>query len=171
MGAEEAGDTDVGQALFEELLWVHRHIRHDLEIVQRLAGEVRDGLPAATLQAELDTLKTNGPLWQLRVNCLRYCRFVHTHHHVEDTAFFPAVLRERPDAAAVVARLEDEHRRVSDDLDAVEAAARALTDDEHGEQARRAVVATLHDLAANLLAHLDYEELNLGPAIRRMRAF
>lgn len=168
MDAEQAVETDAGRALFQELLWVHGHIRHDLDIVRRLAEDVAAGLPAEDLHAELQTLKTNGPLWRLKVNCLNYCRFVHSHHRAEDVMFFPAVLRTSPDAAPVVTRLEDEHRRVSDDLDAVEAAARALTDDESVATRRRVTVA-LDELAANLLAHLDYEELNLGPAIRRMR--
>jgi hypothetical protein len=157
-----ADETEAGRALFQELLWVHGHIRSDLDVVRRLAVEVRDGLPADELHAELRSLKTNGPLWRLKVNCLNYCRFVHGHHNAEDVMFFPKVLRSSPDAAPVVERLEAEHRRVSDDLDAVEAAARALDDDRHR------VVEALEALEANLLAHLDYEELNLGPAIRRM---
>ena len=72
---------------------MHSVVRRDLETVQRLAGEVVDGLPAEQLKAELDELQTNGPLWRLKVNCLRYCRFVHSHHNAEDVLLFPR-LRE-----------------------------------------------------------------------------
>jgi hypothetical protein len=67
-------ETEQGRALFHELLWVHSVVRRDLETVRRLAAEVVDGLPAKQLNAELDELQTNGPPWQLKVNCLRYCR-------------------------------------------------------------------------------------------------
>jgi hypothetical protein len=58
-------ETEQGRALFQELLWVHRVVRGDLETVRRLAGEVVDGLPAEQLNAKLDELQTNGPLWRL----------------------------------------------------------------------------------------------------------
>ena len=29
------------------------------------------------------------PLWQLKVNCIYYCRLVHAHHNGEDTAYLP----------------------------------------------------------------------------------
>jgi hypothetical protein len=68
----------------------------------------------------------------------------------------------------VIDRLQAEHRRVSDDLDAVEAAANALSDDET-QQARKEVVDTLQTLGENLRAHLDYEELNVEPTVLRLR--
>jgi len=165
----EAAENEVGRAIFQELLWVHGVIRRDLETVRRLAADVVDGLPAEQLRAELDALEANGPLWQLRVNCLAYCRFVHLHHRTEDIAFFPAVRRSDPEVGPVVDRLEAEHRKVSDDLDTVETAARALTASD-SEEARRDVSDALGDLSANLLAHLDFEELSIGPAVRRMES-
>jgi hypothetical protein len=63
--------------------------------------------------------------------------------------------------------LEADHRRVSDLLDVVEAAARALTDTDAAD-ARRRVVDGLRDLHSHLLEHLDYEERNAGPAMRRL---
>jgi hypothetical protein len=73
--------TPQGRALFEELLWVHSVVRRDLDTVEQLARAVADGMPGELLESELRELKTSGPLWQLKVNCLRYCRFVHSHHH------------------------------------------------------------------------------------------
>jgi hypothetical protein len=66
-----------------------------------------------------------------------------------------------------VDKLEADHRRVSDDLDEVEAAAVHLTNGESAT-ARQRVVEGLNVLAENLLAHLDFEEREAGPTMRRL---
>jgi hypothetical protein len=162
-----SAETEQGQALFQELLWVHAAIRRDLDTVRRLAAEVLDGLPAERLNAELKELEANGPLWRLKINCLRYCRFVHSHHRAEDVLLFPRLRETDPAIGPVVDRLEDDHRRVSDQLDEVEAAAVQLTNGE-GEAARRRVADGLTVLAENLLAHLEFEEREAGPTLRRL---
>ncbi len=164
---DETPETDQGRALFRELLWVHRVLRRDLATVQRLAGDVLGDLPAQDLRAEIDRLKTTGPLWQLKVSCLRYCRFVHLHHGVEDVMLFPALRRANPHLAPVVDRLEQEHRRVSELLDSMEDAATELAGDDRHE-ARQRVAGSLNALADHLLAHLEFEELEAGPTIRRL---
>ena len=153
--------------MFEELLWVHSIIRRDLEIVEQLAADVSKGLPGEAVEDALAELKTSGPLWQLKVNCLRYCRFVHAPHGAEDGLLFPALRVADPSIGPVVDRLEADHTRVSDLLDVVEAAARALTETDH-DNARVRVIDGLRDLHGHLLEHLDYEELNTGPTIRRL---
>jgi hypothetical protein len=165
----EAGnpETAQGQAMFRELLYIHGAIRHDLQVVERLAGGVMDGLPPGQVRAEIKDLKTNGPLWQLKVNCLRYCRFVHSHHGAEDVLLFPALRRANPGLAPVVDKLEADHRRVSDLLDDVERAAAALTESE-GDDVRARVTLSLDLLAEQVLAHLDFEEVNAGPTLRRL---
>lgn len=160
-------ETERGRAFFAELLWVHGLLRRDLATVERLAEEVADGLSAGDLTAELETLKTTGPLWQLKISCFRYCRFVHGHHHLEDVALFPAIRQADPELGPVVDRLEADHRRVSDILEAIEDAAAALTE-EDADAARGRVVAGLRELHAHLLEHLDFEEEHAGPALRRM---
>jgi hypothetical protein len=160
-------ETERGRAIFEELLWVHSIIRRDLSIVERLAADVDEGLPGEAVQNVLGELKTGGPLWQLKVNCLRYCRHVHAHHGAEDLLLFPALRAADPSIGPVVDRLEADHVRVSDLLDAVEAAARELTDTDGGD-ARRRVIDGLRDLHVHLLEHLDYEELHAGPTMRRL---
>jgi len=160
-------ETEQGRALFQELLWVHSVVRRDLETVRRLAAEVVNGLPAEQLSAELDELQTNGPLWQLKVNCLRYCRFVHLHHHAEDVLLFPRLRETDSEIGPVVDRLEADHRRVSDYLDEVEAAAAHLMNGE-SETARTRVADGLNVLAEHLLEHLDFEEREAGPTLRRL---
>jgi hemerythrin-like domain-containing protein len=89
------------------------------------------------------------------------------HHNAEDVLLFPALREVDPSMEPVVDRLEADHRRVSDLLDAVEVAARLLTEGEH-TGARDRVVLSLEDLRGHLLEHLDYEELQAGPAMRRL---
>jgi hypothetical protein len=144
-------------------------LRRDLSIVRGLADRVEAGLPPDELRMELHSLETTGPLWQLRVNCLQYCRFVHGHHRLEDIALFPAIRRSDPGLGSVVDRLQADHRRVSELLDEVEGAAQQLT--ETGAPAgRERVTAALLELESHLLAHLDLEEESVGPAIRRWEA-
>jgi hypothetical protein len=160
-------ETDRGRAMFEELLWVHSIIRRDLGIVEQLAADVAEGLPGEAVQDALGELKTTGPLWQLKVSCLRYCSHVHAHHGAEDVLLFPALRAVDPEIGPVVDRLEADHARVSDLLDVVEAAARALTDADSGD-ARQRVIDGLQGLHVHLLEHLDYEEANAGPTMRRL---
>ena len=141
--------------LLRELKWVHSHIRRDLVTVRELSRRVTEGEEAAAIREGITDLKTNGPLWQLRFSCLNYCRFVHTHHNVEDAAIFPA-LRDRDQALGpVIDRLESDHREVSDLLDDVEREARGPLD--HEAAARERLAAGLDRLAEHLLEHLDYE--------------
>jgi len=154
--------------MYETLLAVHAHIRRDLDRIQALADQTLDGVDAKDLRRQLRALKRDTMLWQLRVNCLRYCSFVHSHHGAEDADFFAELRDTNPAINPVIDRLQGEHRRVSDDLDAVEAAANALRD-EDGRQARRTLVDTLNALRENLLAHLDYEERSIEATVRRVR--
>lgn len=166
--AEEKPETELGRALFEELLWIHSMIRRDLATVQRLAAHVATSMHAHEIAAEIKNLKRDGKLWQLKMGCLRYCRFVHSHHNLEDAAFFPALRAANPALNPVVDKLESDHRKVSDLLDAVEEGANVLTKID-SDAVRRSIADTLIVLAKRLLEHLDYEEENVGPTLRRMQ--
>ncbi|MDQ6780066.1 MAG: hemerythrin domain-containing protein [Candidatus Eremiobacteraeota bacterium] len=164
---EDTPETEIGRALFEELVWIHRMIRRDLEKVRQLAADVVGEMSAAEVAVGISDLKNNGKLWQLKVGCLRYCHFVHSHHNLEDVAFFPALRRANPALNTVVDKLEADHRVVSDLLDAVEAGAAVLTEVDSAAT-RQSLADGLQLLAQHLLLHLDYEELNAGPTLRRM---
>jgi len=164
---QEKPETQRGKALFQELLWVHSAIRRDLDVVEKLAADVADGLTGDAVRETLGELKTTGPLWQLKVNCLRYCRFVHSHHRAEDVLLFPALRGVDPSMEPIVDRLEADHARVSDLLDAIEDAAQALSGPKPAE-ARQRVIGGLRELHGHLLEHLDYEEEYAGPAMRRL---
>ena len=165
---EAAPETARGRAMYESLLAVHAFIRGDLDLVEGLAAQALEGADAEDLRRQLRDLKRGSMLWRLQVMFVRYCRFVHSHHNAEDADFFSELRDTNPTINPVIDRLQADHRRVSDDLDAVEDAANALARDD-GQQARRVVVETLQALRENLLAHLEYEELNIEATVRRVR--
>jgi iron-sulfur cluster repair protein YtfE (RIC family) len=144
-----------------QLRWVHDMLRRDLVTVQDLAAAVVDGASPGSVQAGLRALQSQGPLFQLRVNCLSYCQTLHAHHHTEDVALFPAARRSAPHLTATIDRLEADHRVVSGLLDQVEEHARGLDD----RAVRRALVEALTDLSTTLLEHLELEEATLGPVL------
>jgi len=153
---------------FDELLWVHGMIRRDLEAVRRLASEVVAGRPVAEVSGELAELKEDGVLWQLKVNCLHYCRFVHHHHRLEDLAVFPALRRIDADIEPVLDRLETEHRKVATLLEEIEDQAERLDAD---ERVRGRVAARLDELSELLLAHLEFEEDQLERPMAHMHGW
>jgi hypothetical protein len=99
-----------GEALVDELKWVHRLIRRDLQTVCALAADVQVGLPGDDAVAAIQSLEVAGPLWHLKINCLQYCRFVHAHHHAESALLFPRLRATNPALGAVVDKLETTRR-------------------------------------------------------------
>jgi len=164
---EERPETAHGRLLFQTLLAIHAMLRRDLAAVQRLAVDVVAGLPASGVREGFEALTRDGMLWQFPASCLRYCGIVHLHHQLEDTHFFDELEGANPEIRPVVDRLRAEHRAVSDHLEAVEAAARSLSEND-SHDARSAVAAALEVLRQHLLAHLDYEERNIATTARRL---
>ncbi|HST81294.1 MAG TPA: hemerythrin domain-containing protein [Kineosporiaceae bacterium] len=109
------------------------------------------------LRDALDQLGARSPLFQLKLNCLRYCELVHAHHGAEDRSLFPAVRASAPELSAVIDRLEADHRVVADLLDQIEAIAPQL-DSAETTAARERLAAALTALSGDLLEHLDVEE-------------
>lgn len=170
MSASSPGaTTDVdlpGEHLVRELTWVHSLLRNDLGRLRVLADRVAADATPESIRAEIRELQTTSPLWKLRVNCLAYCRFTHSHHTHEDVSLFPALRAFDPALESVVDRLEADHRLVSDILDRIEAGAERLTDDDT-PATRREIIDSLAALAQHLLAHLDYEEDAISPTLRQ----
>ena len=164
---EDRPETTRGRILYRMLLAVHANIRADLTRVEQLATAVLDGLPTPDVDEAIETLRNNTSLWQFQVSCLRYCSFVHLHHHAEDTHFLDELEQTNPAISPVIERLEADHRAVSGHLDTVEAATRTLTTDDSPD-ARRAVADALAILKQHLLTHLDYEERNVATTTRRL---
>ena len=118
--------------------------------------------PAGLAGADLRNLASTGPLWQLKVNCLQYCRFVHSHHTGESAMIFPALRRSNPALNPVIDRLEADHARVADLLDQVEGAARSLGGSDDGP-ARARLAEALGTLAVDLLEAVEDAALDLRP--------
>jgi hypothetical protein len=154
-----------GEALVAELKWVHRVIRRDLQTVCTLAADLGTGLVGDDALAVVQSLEVAGPLWQLKINCLQYCRFVHAHHHAESALLFPQLRQSNPALGPVVDKLEADHAAVADLLDVVSAAAAELAGQEE-PTARTRLIDVLGGLSAVLLAHLDYEEEHIAGTLR-----
>ena len=152
------------EGMFRELLYIHTHLRRDLQTVQRLAAQARDGLSPATILDEIRNLETNSPLWQLKYGCMHYCRFVHTHHTIEDAAVFPMVRKHVPSLNSVVDRLEEDHLKVHYITERIASVAADVADDASGVS-RFQLVEALTELETHLLEHLDFEEISLGPLL------
>jgi iron-sulfur cluster repair protein YtfE (RIC family) len=159
-----SGTEHSENVLLQELKWVHDLIRRDLRSCRQLADDVANGASPTEIRAQVEELKTHGGLFLLRMNCLRHCQFVHSHHGHEDHLLFPALRRTAPDLSEVVDKLQADHRSVSDLLDEVVAVAVRLGPPGAADE-RRHLVAALEQLSATLLEHLAYEEENLGPVL------
>jgi hypothetical protein len=166
-GAQAQLPRSRGGAMVAELKWVHDMIRGDLRIVRQLAADAEAGRPAGEIAAGIATLAAGGPLWQLRVNCLQYCQFVHHHHQAESVMLFPALRRANPALGPVVDKLEADHAQVAVLLDDVTGTAGDLADDDT-PGTRRQLSAALQVLSDVLLAHLAYEEENTADTMRGM---
>lgn len=147
---------------------MHGMLRRDLRTIADLADAVTAGGSGQRVAKAVRGLQTSSPLWQLRVNCLRYCTFVHGHHGGEDVQLFPALRRANPALNPVVDRLEADHRTVSDLLDQVESLARLIGGDDSLDIRARLVTA-LRQLSTTLLTHLDFEEKQITPTLRQWR--
>jgi hypothetical protein len=160
----EAEGQAPGEHLLAELKWVHGRIRHDLRICTELARDVAGGAAPELIAERVEQLKARGPLFQLRLNCLHYCRFVHMHHRGEDVHLFPALRASDPALGPTVDKLEADHREVGVRLGEIEASVAALVESDD-EAARRRVVAALEAISVLLLAHLEFEEEAVGPTM------
>ncbi|PVY96915.1 hemerythrin HHE cation binding domain-containing protein [Actinomycetospora cinnamomea] len=151
--------------LVPELLRVHDLVREDLRTCRDLADAAAGSAQAAPLREAVDELAGRSLLFQLRTRCLGYCRLVHDHHRGEDLVLLPAARRSAPERAAVLDRLQRDHRVVSDLLDEIETEAWRLDDSASGA-ARTRLVDALRTLSDHLLEHLDVEERALAPVLQ-----
>jgi iron-sulfur cluster repair protein YtfE (RIC family) len=165
---EEGTPNPNGEMLVEELAWIHGIIRENLASIQMLTDAVSSGAPIEQVQEQLKELSVTNIVWTLRTGCLRYCSLVHSHHHGEDSHFFPGLRRLNPALRPVIDKLEADHVAIAQHLDNVESAARRIGNE---EAARVELAEALVGLSDHLLTHLSYEEENLNPTLRRLQAW
>lgn len=166
----EQEETPLGREMYSHLLLVHKSLRDDLEAVEELTADLADGLDGEQARERVLELKTNGPLWKLKNDCLEFCSFLHTHHTVEDARLFPRLRQLNPELAPAVAQLEREHGVVSEMLIEIESATDQLAA-RPAPAARDKLAELLTSMRSHLLAHLEFEESVAGPTIRRMVSF
>lgn len=157
--------------LFDELRGVHEMIRRDLAHVSLLAEDAAGGAAPEEVRRRVGELKSSTILWQLRLGCLRHCRFVEAHHGLEDRAIFPVIRRVDPSLDPVVDKLESDHREVAELVHELEQASAELDEAAEPDAARERVVAALTGLGHLLLEHLDFEERNLEGVLGRMQSW
>jgi nucleotide-binding universal stress UspA family protein/hemerythrin-like domain-containing protein len=132
----------------------HRSLAAVIRGMQQVIDEARQGAPLdrATLQ--------------------QMVRYVHAfpeqlHHPKEEKSLHPPLLRARPEAAALLQRLEAEHRHERVLVQRVEAALDVCIPTTTGDDARLATLQqAVEDLARAVWAHLDTEERQLMPLAR-----
>lgn len=127
--------------------------------------EVHDWFRAelATLQSQAAAGEQLTPANDLRANCLAFCGYLTKHHTGEDRGVFPMLARAHPELTEVIARLEKEHEVVAD----IQHRIQALAD---SEADRDRLVPELDRLAAELNAHLRYEEETIVAALNETPA-
>ncbi len=150
----------------QQLVDVHDHLRSELVRVQDLVQQVAAGqLTPGAARSVINTMTMRQNNWTLGAYCESYCRFVTTHHTLEDHALFPRLRFLDSRLEPVVNRLELEHRVIHDVLERVDRALVALVSEPNA-------IGDLQDamdlLSDTLLSHLSYEEHQLVEPLARL---
>ncbi|MFD3688877.1 hemerythrin domain-containing protein [Nocardiopsis sp. NPDC058631] len=144
-GAREAQRIE---ALGDQLVKIHDMLRGQLTDL-RTALDSPDTRTGTT--AQLDQ--------QIRKQCLSFCEFLHGHHTAEDEHMFPGLATSHPGLAPVLERLTREHSVISRALDRIQELASGP------EAGSGPVREEVEHLAAQVEAHLDYEEAQIVEAL------
>ncbi|SDT61130.1 hemerythrin domain-containing protein [Jiangella sp. DSM 45060] len=99
----------------------------------------------------------------LLTHCLSFCSALTTHHEGEDGGLFAELVRARPDLAATVAALREDHQLIGNIVEAVRDLAAESPRATPERQA--AIRAELDGLAAIMESHFRYEERAIGTAL------
>ncbi|SEF16901.1 hemerythrin domain-containing protein [Jiangella alba] len=99
----------------------------------------------------------------LLTHCLSFCSALTTHHEGEDGGLFAELVRARPDLAATVAALREDHQLIENIVDAVRTLAAESA--QAAAERRAAIRAELDGLAAIMESHFRYEERAIGAAL------
>lgn len=88
---------------------------------------------------------------------------LHTHHHVEDHVFFPALAERDPGFGHLGPDLDVDHVHLARMIDGITAALARLADGGPWARAWQQALALTGELAAHLEEHLDVEDLQVLP--------
>jgi hemerythrin-like domain-containing protein len=156
---------DSGRRDGQHLVDIHDHLRQELGQLRGMVEQVVAGtLDVGVARDAINALTMRQNNWTLGAYCQSYCRFVTLHHTLEDRALFPHLRASDPRLAPVLDRLADEHERIAEVLEEVDAALVTMV---AKPDATADVERAVRRLADGLLSHLAYEETELvGPIDR-----
>ncbi|MFF5497526.1 hemerythrin domain-containing protein [Streptomyces aquilus] len=138
-------DGDRAVALSQQLAQAHQELRRQITEIRTRIGQRR---------LSDDVLLTH---------CLAFCAALTSHHQGEDEGMFSALLRQRPELAATVTKLVEDHGLISTILSQVsELADRAAASPDAG---LAAIGRELDGLAAIMESHFSYEERTISEAL------
>jgi hypothetical protein len=145
-------DGDRAVALSLQLAQAHQRLRDQI-------AEVRAGLGHRRLSD--DTLATH---------CLAFCDALTSHHRGEDEGMFSELVRERPDLAATVTKLIEDHAMIAEILARVRELAAKAADSvskaaDSVSEGGEAIGRELDGLAAIMESHFRYEERTISRAL------
>ena len=135
-----------------DMLAVHDCLRHEFA---RLPITVK-----AVAEGDADRASVVGG------HVLFMCDFLHAHHHSEDAIVWPLLKERSPEHDALVATMEDQHRRMHATVGTVRQQAQAWIASP-GIQERSALHTTLIALEREILQHFAMEEQEVLPLISR----
>lgn len=161
--------TPSEQASGQHLVDIHDGLRAELaqiyDLIEQVAVGTRD---VASARSAINTMTLRQNKWTVGTYCEAFCRFVTTHHSVEDQAMFPGLRRADPRLGPVIDRLQHEHVVIHDVLESLDRALVAFVAADDGVPALRAAVDVVSD---TLLSHLAYEERELVEPLARTQLF
>ncbi|MEV4970124.1 nitroreductase/quinone reductase family protein [Streptomyces scopuliridis] len=159
-GAEAAeGPGEIG-SFADKLVQIHGWLRAQLRHIQ---AETDAHFAARAAHGGSGEPPVPGIGLQLRQHCLAFCQFLTFHHTSEDAYTFPALADRHPHLRDALDRLGEEHRTLARVKDALLALLADITTADP-ERFR----AELARLSEELVAHLDYEEESLLPALSQI---
>lgn len=127
---------------------VHSALRRDLV---RTRIVVRDSAPAPARRRAVAAHL----VWMMD--------FLNDHHRAEDDGLYPMVLEHNPQAAALLAQMDADHRRILPAIDALAEAGRAYGEDRR--DAGKTVLTAVEETEQVLLPHLRREEEEMMPIV------
>ena len=139
--------TDRSAALGQQLVRTHDRLRATLDDLRDVAAGDTTSTPVVA---------------DLQAHCLAFCAAVTRHHTTEDAVGFPALARERPDLAEVLAELTHDHGLIAGVLQRV-------ADLASDPASLPGAAGELDGLAAVLDSHFRWEERRLVEALDAAR--
>lgn len=163
--APEVAFSRRGLAVGRHLVEVHDHYRQEMLQIRDLLEQVRAGAAAiGDARSEINTMTIRANDWTLGGYCQAQCVSLTQHHSMESGGIFPHLRGSQADLAAVIDRLDSEHRAIHELLEAMDAAlvhlARNPTD--YGP-----ISESVDLLTDTLTSHFAYEERELIAPLAR----